>query len=60
MTEIISEKTRIELREYFVQTALAIIEQEFNAIGLAPDFDHTPEVSGQRRLLVEQYYAPLD
>lgn len=60
MTEIISEKTRVELREYFVQTTLAIIKREFSAVGLAPDFNHTADVSGQRRLLVEQYYAPLD
>jgi len=33
MTEIISEKTRVELREYFVQTTLAIIKREFSAVG---------------------------
>ncbi len=59
-TELISKKTREELREYFVGTTLRIIESEFDAADVPYDGDYDPPVSGQRRSLVEQYYHAID
>ena len=57
--DIISRKTRMELREYFVGTTLGIISREFESA----DIEHVPidvsNVSGQRRRLVEQFYESI-
>lgn len=58
--ELISKKTRLELREYFVGTSLREIESEFDAADLTADLGYDPPVSGQRRSLVEQYYHSID
>jgi hypothetical protein len=59
--EIISKKTRYELREFLVSWTLREIEMEFDAADIPC---HPPErlrlPSGARRSLVEQYYASLD
>jgi len=60
MSEIISKKTRLEFREYFVGTTLREITQEFDAVDVPFDADYTPSESGQRRSLVEQYYHAID
>lgn len=60
MTDIISKKTRIEFREYFVGTTLRHISQEFDAADVPCDADFTPPESGARRSLVEQYYHAVD
>lgn len=49
---IISKKTRKEFREYFVNKAIREIGDAFDGAGVR-GFD--PQLSGQRRTLVEQY-----
>jgi virulence-associated protein VapD len=58
--ELISKKTRAEFREYFVSTTLREIEQEFDAANIPKSSDCNWSGSGQRRGLVEAYYASLD
>jgi hypothetical protein len=58
--DIISAKTRKELREYFVGTSLRIIEDCFDSANIFVNLDYHPGTSGQRRTLVEQYYSTLD
>ncbi len=58
--DIISKKTRLELREYFVGTILREIKMEFDAVDIDCDYDYEPPEDGQRRSLVEQYYHTLD
>lgn len=60
MKNIISKKTRLEFREYFVGTTLREIAQEFDAADVPVDADFTPPETGQRRCLVEQYYHAVD
>lgn len=60
MASIISKKTRLEFREYFVTTTLRHISQEFDAADVPCDADYNPPESGARRSLVEQYYHPVD
>lgn len=58
--ELISKRTRTEFREFLVGWTLREISDEFEGeyIECRPDYD--PGLSGQRRSLVEQYYASLD
>jgi hypothetical protein len=58
--ELISKATRNAFREFLVITSLREIKLIFDGVGLAPRTDFTPNVSGQRRSLVEQYYANVD
>lgn len=58
--DLISKKTRLELREYFVSTSLAEISNEFDSADVPVDLTHVPNVGGQRRTLVEQYYHSID
>jgi hypothetical protein len=58
--EIIGKKTRRELQEYFVGTTLRAIEQAFDDADVSCDLDFILTESGQRRGLVQQYYAMLD
>lgn len=58
--ELISKKTRIEFREFLVGWTLREIENEFSAAGLKPDRSHDPQLGGQRREYVEQYYYAVD
>jgi len=60
MADLISKKTRIEFREYFVGTTLRTISEEFDAADIPIDSDYNPPETGQRRSLVEQYYHALD
>ena len=59
-SDIISKKTRNELREYFVGTCLREIEIEFDCADIDVDLSYFPNVTGERRTLVEQYYKTLD
>ncbi len=59
-TELVGKKTRNELREYFVGTTLRVIEMAFDEAGIDCHLDYSPQVGGQRRSLVEQYYHALD
>jgi hypothetical protein len=58
--DLISKTTRNEFREILVGYTLREIEMTFDAGGLTPLADYQPTVSGQRRGLVEGYYANLD
>lgn len=59
--EFISKKTRIEFREFLVGWMLRETGDEFSAAGLEPDLSHhDPQLSGQRREYVEQYYHAVD
>lgn len=59
-SELVSRKTRRELQEYFVGTSLRIIRRAFDDAGIACDDAFVPSESGERRGLVQQYYATLD
>lgn len=59
-TDLVSKKTRLELREYFVGTTLSEISNEFDSADVPFDADHCPNVPGQRRFRVEQYYHAID
>lgn len=58
--ELISKKTRNEFREFLVGWTLREIENEFSAAGLEPDRAYNPQLGGQRREFVEQYYHTMD
>jgi hypothetical protein len=58
--DLISKTTRNEFRELLVGYTLREIEMTFDAGGLTPRADYQPTVSGQRRGLVEAYYANVD
>jgi hypothetical protein len=58
--EIVTKKTRRELQEYFVGTTLRTISEAFDDADVACDSTFMPTASGQRRGLVQQYYASLD
>lgn len=59
-SDLVSRKTRLELREYYVSTTLSTISDEFDSADILCDASFQPSVSGQRRGLVEQYYASID
>lgn len=58
--DLISKRTRNEFREFLVGYTLARITMEFEAANIVCKSEYNPQVSGQRRTLVEQYYRSLD
>lgn len=58
--DLISKATRNEFREILTGYTLREIEMIFDAGNLPPRPDHDAQVGGQRRGLVECYYANLD
>lgn len=58
--ELISKRTRNEFREFLVGWTLREISDEFDGEYIDCRSDYDPGLSGQRRSLVEQYYASLD
>jgi hypothetical protein len=58
--ELISKATRNEFREVLTGYVLREIGMFFEAGGITPRRDYDPQVGGQRRSLVECYYANLD
>ena len=62
MKRIISAKTCMEFREYFVgRCVLREISNAFDAYEVCCDLDYQPpKLSGERRILVEQYYHTVD
>ena len=58
--ELISKRTRRALQEYFVGTTLRTISQAFEDADIECDLSFVASESGQRRALVQQYYATLD
>ena len=58
--ELISRKTRYEFQEWLVGKTLREIEVEFDAADITCDYNFVPNMSGQRRSLVAQYYHSID
>lgn len=58
--ELISKTTRNEFREILTGYTLREIEMTFDAGNFSPRADCDPQVGGQRRSLVECYYANID
>lgn len=59
--ELISRRTRTEFREVLSGWGtLRVIDKVFENEGFSADPTHVPNVSGQRRTLVEQYYSTID
>lgn len=59
--ELISKRTRTEFREVLSGWGtLRTIEIAFENEGFMPARDHEPNLSGQRRSLVQQYYQAID
>jgi hypothetical protein len=58
--DLISKATRNEFREVLTGFTLREIEMMFDAGNLVPRAGHDPQVGGERRRLVECYYANLD
>lgn len=58
--DLISKATRNEFREFLVGYTLHEIEMTFDAGNLSPRAGYDPQVGGQRRGLVECYYANID
>lgn len=58
--ELISKATRNTFREALTGFTLHDIRMMFEAAGLEPRLDYQSRESGQRRNLVEQYYANMD
>ena len=59
-SDLISKATRNAFRESLTWFTLREIGTIFDGAGLSPKLDHNPGVSGQRRELIEQYYAGID
>lgn len=58
--DLVSRATRNEFREILTGFVLREIDMIFESANLSPRTDYTPPVGGQRRSLVEQYYANID
>lgn len=57
--ELLSPRTRRAFREHLVGLPLRAIQDLFENEGLQPG-QGSPAVTGQRRSLVERYYAAVD
>lgn len=57
---LISPRTRLKFREYFVGTSLALIDDAFALAGIKAKEDFVSPVSGARRSRVEQYCTSVD
>jgi hypothetical protein len=58
--KLISAGTRTDFREALASHTLQQIRDIFAAGEFEPDLQHRPAVSGERRTLVEQYFANID
>jgi len=58
--DLISKSTRNEFRELLTDFTLREIQMIFESGNLVPKYIDIPGISGQRRTLVEQYYANID
>ena len=59
--DLISKKTRMEFRNYFSSySTLSVIRDEFEAADVMADLSYDPEINGERRTLVDQYYHTVD
>jgi len=60
VADLISKRTRNAFREVLVGWTLGEITTEFDNEGFSPDYAYDPEISGQRRTLVEQLNDRID
>jgi hypothetical protein len=60
MADLISKKTRTAFKNYFAGTTLRTISDEFDGADVPFASDYSPQESGQRRSLVEQYYHAVN
>ena len=61
VTDSISRKTRNLFRDYLVSYTLGEIDMVFGVGDLSPDLGYAPpNIGGQRRTRVEQYYFRID
>jgi len=60
VADFISKKTRLEFREHCVTWTCGKISAEFDAADVPCSSGHDPQIGGQRRSLVEQYYHAVD
>lgn len=60
MSDLISKRTRNAFREHLVGTTLRYIRDEFDSADIDWREEHIPNISGERRTLVEQYYLSVD
>lgn len=61
VSPLISPQLKRAVREYLVANfILREISEVFDDAGISPDRTYTPQVSGERRALIEQYYKTLD
>jgi HEPN domain-containing protein len=58
--ELLTKQLREEFRDVLSTFVLREINEIFEAGGLEPDLDFISQASGQRRSLVDQYYANID
>jgi len=58
--DVLRAGVRNLLRDYWAGTSLGHIDDTFQAAGFQPDTDFVSRSSGQRRSLVDQYYAAID
>jgi abortive infection Abi-like protein len=58
--DLIRAGVRNLLKEYWAGTSLGYIGDSFQAAGFQPDETFVSRSSGQRRALVDQYYAAID
>ncbi len=58
--DLISKATRIEFRETLVKFVLRQIDMFFEGAGLIRDEHYIPQIDGERRIRVEEFYANID
>ncbi len=58
--DMISKATRNEFREVLVGFVLREIDMIFEGAGFNPNLNYDPQISGERRTLVEKYYINID
>lgn len=58
--DMISKATRNEFREVLVGFVLREIDMIFEGAGFKPNLNYDPQISGERRTLVEKYYINVD
>ena len=58
--DMISKATRNEFREVLVGFVLREIDMIFEGAGFNPNLNYDPQISGERRTLVERYYIDID
>lgn len=56
----LSKRTLNKFREHLVSWTLGRIGDEFSAVGITPNREYDPPMSGDRRRFVEQHYASLN